>query len=118
MNSPKVSGGAWGVGQINGKCQIGFKVVCPENPATEASALTQSHGHFGGLPPPWTVTGYLAFLPYRAAWGVVGKKDSLPDSHPGLWGGDNRNEDPRLMLKLLKAHVPVLLLLLGLQHRG
>lgn len=23
-NSPKVSGGAWGVGQINGKCQIGF----------------------------------------------------------------------------------------------
>lgn len=113
-----MSGGAWGVGQINGKSQIGFKVVCPENPASEASALTQSHEHFGGLPPAWTVTGYLGFLPYRAAWGVVGKKDSLPHSHPRLWGGGNRNEVPRLMLKLLKAHVPALLLLLGLQQRG
>lgn len=87
QNSPKVSGGTEGVGQINWKChQDWTQGSLPWNQDTGLSFRTSALAATS----PWTVSGPLAFLP-DGQLGAWQGEDSLPDSRRGwlswVWEG-------------------------------
>lgn len=70
QNSPKVSDGTQGVGQINWKChQDWTQGRLPWNQDTGLSFRTSALAATS----PWMVSGRLAFLLDGAAWGVAGR---------------------------------------------